>query len=188
MIDLNSIQEEWEWLQLTGKLLSPAVPLLTGLAIGVAIFLSGMLTALVARGVAYILLLGSLLCLFQVISREDVRWIKGLIRKKWPTFVGHFIYKAFKTSNRNSQVRFVEAISSFSRLVWISFIFGPMETQSKPGSFSLSRPHSRPAWMATTSGFLPYRSVYTRTIVSRNAESFLYSQAGYSPRIMHSLS
>ncbi len=79
---LNFILSVRRLLKLTGKLLSPAVPLLTGLAIGVAIFLSGMLTALVARGVAYILLLGSLLCLFQVISREDVRWIKGLIRKK----------------------------------------------------------------------------------------------------------
>ena len=39
----------------------------------------------------------------------------------------------------------VEAMSSFSRLVWMSCMLGPMETQSRPGSFSLSRPHSRPA-------------------------------------------
>ena len=50
--------------------------------------------------------------------------------------------------------------------------------QSSPSSFSLSIPHSNPAWMATTSGFLPNIRVNVATIVSRRWESFLYSQAG----------
>ena len=31
---------------------------------------------------AYLLLLGSLLCLFRVTGREDILWLKGLVRKK----------------------------------------------------------------------------------------------------------
>ena len=79
---LNFILSVRRLLKLTGKLLSMSVPLLTALAIGVSIFLAGLLSSPVARGGAYLLLLGSFLCLFQIISREDVTWIKGLIKRK----------------------------------------------------------------------------------------------------------
>lgn len=69
-------------LKLTGKLLSASVPLLTAIATGLSVFLAGVLKTPLARGGSYILLLGSLLCLFQVVSREDISWLKGLIRKK----------------------------------------------------------------------------------------------------------
>ncbi len=69
-------------LKLTGKLLPLSLPLLTALAVVVSIFFSGLLTAPIARGVAYLCLLGSLLCLFQIIGREDIHWIKGLIKRK----------------------------------------------------------------------------------------------------------
>ena len=36
--------------------------------------------------------------------------------------------------------------------VWMPSICGPMETQSSPGSFSASSPHSSPAWIETTFG------------------------------------
>lgn len=69
-------------LKLTGKLMSVATPLLTLLATVLSLFLAGFLSVPILRGGAYILLLGSLLCLLGVVSREDVSWIKGLIHKK----------------------------------------------------------------------------------------------------------
>lgn len=69
-------------LKLTGKLISPAVPLLSLLATAGGVVLAGFLTAPVAKAVAYILIWGSLLLLFRVISREDYRWLKGLVCKK----------------------------------------------------------------------------------------------------------
>lgn len=79
---LNFILSVRRLLKLTGKLLPVSVPLLTLLAVGVSIFLAGLLTLPIARGGAYLLLLGSLLCLFQIISREDITWVKGLIKRK----------------------------------------------------------------------------------------------------------
>ena len=35
---------------------------------------------------------------------------------------------------------------------------GPMDTQSRPGILPANRPHSRPAWMASTLGSQPYCS------------------------------
>lgn len=69
-------------LKLTGKLMSVATPLLTLLAMVLSLFLAGFLSVPILRGGAYILLLGSILCLLGVVSREDVSWIKGLVRKK----------------------------------------------------------------------------------------------------------
>lgn len=79
---LNFILSVRRLLKLTGKLLPVSVPLLTLLAVGVSIFLAGLLTLPIARGGAYLLLLGSLLCLFQIISRKDIIWVKGLIKRK----------------------------------------------------------------------------------------------------------
>ena len=79
---LNFVLSVRRLLKLTGKLLSMSVPFLTALAIGVSIFLAGLLDSPVARGGAYLLLLGSLLCLFQIISREDATWVMGLIKRK----------------------------------------------------------------------------------------------------------
>lgn len=69
-------------LKLTGKLMSWATPLLTAVATLLSIFLAGFLSKPILQGGAYILLLGSLLSLFQVVSREDLSWLKGLLCKK----------------------------------------------------------------------------------------------------------
>lgn len=69
-------------LKLTGKIISPATPLLCLLAVAVAIFLANFLTLPLAKATAYILLLFSLWFLLRVVSREDLSWLKGLIRKK----------------------------------------------------------------------------------------------------------
>lgn len=68
-------------LKLTGRLISVSTVLLTGLATAAAIFLSGLLVQPIFRAGAFVLLLGSLLCLFRVVSREDVSWIAGLIKR-----------------------------------------------------------------------------------------------------------
>ena len=79
---LNFILSVRRLLKLTGKLVSVSMPILSALATGVSIFLAGFLTKPILRGGGYVLLLGSLLSLFQIVSRDDVCWIKGLIRRK----------------------------------------------------------------------------------------------------------
>ena len=69
-------------LNLTGKLMSSVAPLLALLATVIAIFFAGMFTQPVLTGIAYILLLGSLLTLFRVIGHEDISWLKGLVHKR----------------------------------------------------------------------------------------------------------
>lgn len=39
----------------------------------------------VSQGVIYVLLLGSLLCLFRITGREDIRWLRGLIKREKAT-------------------------------------------------------------------------------------------------------
>ena len=79
---LNFVLSVRRLLKLTGKLMSWATPLLTMLATFLSVTLAGFLTKPIMQCGAYLLLLGSLLCLFRVVSREDVLWIKGLLRKK----------------------------------------------------------------------------------------------------------
>lgn len=55
-----------------------------------------------------------------------------------------------RTSNMKAQTRCTEATLMRSLGVWISRSSGPMDTQSRPGSLADSRPHSKPAWMAST--------------------------------------
>lgn len=69
-------------LKLTGKIMPLTVPMFTLLATAFSIITAGFVMNPILQVVAYILLLGSLLYLFGVVSREDIVWIKGLIRKK----------------------------------------------------------------------------------------------------------
>ena len=69
-------------LKLTGKIIPVSAPVLMSLAMGVGIFLAGLLSSPVVQVIAYILLLGSMLYLFGVLRREDVIWVRGLIRRK----------------------------------------------------------------------------------------------------------
>jgi len=68
--------------KITGKLMNLLTPVLVATATAVSILLAGFVRELILRGVAYVLLLGSLLYLFRVISREDATWLLGLVRKK----------------------------------------------------------------------------------------------------------
>lgn len=77
---INFVLSVRKLLTLTGKLMGLSTVILTALATAISVVLSHRLPQLHLRGVAYALLQGSLLCLFQVISREDVRWVKGLVK------------------------------------------------------------------------------------------------------------
>ena len=79
---INFILSVRRLLKITGRLMPLATPLLTALATVLSLFLTDCLTNSVFRGSAYILLLSSLLYLFRVVSREDILWLKGLVRKK----------------------------------------------------------------------------------------------------------
>lgn len=57
-------------------------PALTCCAVLLAVLGAGMIHNLPLRLAAFAALLGSLLALFQVVSIQDVRWIKGLIKKR----------------------------------------------------------------------------------------------------------
>lgn len=69
-------------LKLTGKLISPLVPIFSLGATAVAIILANTIAAPIPKAGSYILLLGCLWFLLRVVSREDLRWLKGLIYKK----------------------------------------------------------------------------------------------------------
>jgi len=68
-------------IKLTGKMIPVSTVILTLAATGGAILLSNVVNQPILRCGAYLLLLGSLLFLFRVVSREDLSWIKGLLQK-----------------------------------------------------------------------------------------------------------
>ncbi len=68
-------------IKLTGKIIPVSTVLLTLTATAGAIIMSSFVRLPIFRAGAYILLLGSILCLFQVIGREDVFWVKRLVRR-----------------------------------------------------------------------------------------------------------
>lgn len=69
-------------LKITGKLISPMIPVFSLGATAVAIILANTISAPVPKAGIYILLLSCLWFLLRVVSREDLRWIKGLVYKK----------------------------------------------------------------------------------------------------------
>lgn len=66
--------------KISGISISPAQPALTFAAAAAAVWASSFLSSPVARCVAYVLLLGSLWILLKVLHKEDLQWVKGLVR------------------------------------------------------------------------------------------------------------
>ena len=79
---LNFFMSLRRLLMLTGKLFSPWVPVLSILATASSIILANTISAPIPKAGVYILLLGCLWFLLRVVSREDIRWFKGLVYKK----------------------------------------------------------------------------------------------------------
>ena len=61
---------------------------------------------------------------------------------------------------RKSYVRLTELMEKCSLVEWTSKRSGPSDTLSMPGTMLFITPHSRPAWIAVTTAFLPVLSSY----------------------------
>jgi len=69
-------------LKMTGRILSPSTVLMCLLAMVIAVFLAGFLSAPLVKVTAYILLLGCMWLLLRVVSREDLYWLRGMLCPK----------------------------------------------------------------------------------------------------------
>ena len=79
---LNFILSLRRLIRISGCSISPKTPLLAAFATAGAIFASQFIPQPVTRSIACAVILGCLLFLLQVLGREDLRWIKGLLSKK----------------------------------------------------------------------------------------------------------
>ena len=106
-------------LRITKESIPMHIPILTLAAATFSVWAALFIQKVALRITAFIVMLLSLLVLLRILGLEDLVWLKGMIRKNDPSKNdGSFpFYSAFNTSSRNSQVRRVDSISSFSRLV-----------------------------------------------------------------------
>lgn len=79
---LNFILSLRRLLKITGKVLSPTIPVLAGVATIGACVIASHVYQPILRGCAFAALLSCLLVLFKVVGKEDLLWIQGLIGKK----------------------------------------------------------------------------------------------------------
>ena len=79
---INFILSLRRLIKIVGKCISPRIPLFSILATGLAIVGAGLIPSHAGQVVVFLTLLGSLLVLFQVIGKEDLFWLKGLIYNK----------------------------------------------------------------------------------------------------------
>ena len=69
-------------MKITGQKFPVHIPLFSAAATVLAIWAASFVPGVLMRCICYVLLLGSLLFLLQILSREDILWIKGLLWKK----------------------------------------------------------------------------------------------------------
>ena len=69
-------------MKITGKVISLSVPVWTFAAAGVGIFIAAHVYQPIVRGVSFGVIFICMLFLMQVLKKEDVFWIKGLINGK----------------------------------------------------------------------------------------------------------
>lgn len=67
---------------IAGKPMPLRIPILAAAAGVLSVLAAGTVSSLISRSIAFFLLLGSLGVLFGIFTREDFRWLKGLVRKK----------------------------------------------------------------------------------------------------------
>lgn len=79
---LNFILSLQRLLKLVGKVISPSVPILAGIGTVAATWAASFLASPLPRAAAFLAILSCLLFLLRVIGKEDIAWLKGLIRKK----------------------------------------------------------------------------------------------------------
>lgn len=69
-------------MKITGQRIPLHTPMLCGASVIAGIGLAAVLPHSAGRVISYLALLGSLLTLFGVVSKEDILWLKSLVRKK----------------------------------------------------------------------------------------------------------
>ncbi len=79
---LNFILSLRRLLKITGESIPFSLPALSCAAGIAAAWGASFLTNIPGRVMAYLLLFGSLLYLLNILGQEDIRWVKGLVRKK----------------------------------------------------------------------------------------------------------
>ena len=79
---LNFILSLRRLLKIAGNVITPSVPIFAVVSTASAIFISSHVHLPVIRAGAFIVIFGCLLFLLSVLGKEDVAWIKGLIKKR----------------------------------------------------------------------------------------------------------
>lgn len=79
---LNFLLSLRRLLKISGVRIKVSVPVLGLLATAAAVVVAGFIQSAPGRAVCYLMVLGCLLFLLQVVGKEDLRWLRGLIRKK----------------------------------------------------------------------------------------------------------
>ena len=79
---INFLLSLYRLLKITIKRIPLYIPLLSAASTVFGIWAASHVAGSILRGGAYLLILGSLLFLFQILRPEDLRWVKGLAYKK----------------------------------------------------------------------------------------------------------
>ena len=79
---INYILSIRRLLKITDIRIPLSIPVLSGICTVISVFVAGFVAQPIWKAIAFVLLLLCLLFLCSVLSREDIAWIKGLIRKK----------------------------------------------------------------------------------------------------------
>lgn len=79
---LNFILSLRRLLKIVGNVISPGMPVLAVLGTAASIWAASFLPVPALRAGAFVLILGCMLFLLQVVGKEDIAWLKGLIAKK----------------------------------------------------------------------------------------------------------
>ena len=79
---LNFVLSIRRLMKITGQKIPFFTPILCMGAVAVGIVLASTLPHPTARVIAYIAILGSLLTLLRIVSKEDAMWLKSLVHKK----------------------------------------------------------------------------------------------------------
>ena len=77
---LNFILSIRQLFKISGTKISPHLPLLTAIAAAIGVWASSLLAQPLGKSVAFVLLFSSLLVLLKVLHKEDLHWVKGLVR------------------------------------------------------------------------------------------------------------
>ena len=79
---INFILSLRRLLKISGRVISPFVPILAICATGIGIFAASFVGSPVFRGGAFLTVLSCLLFLLRIVSKEDISWLRGLIARK----------------------------------------------------------------------------------------------------------